>query len=141
MLRGLKRKQLLHPRRPACAVPPGMYARTKEGSGKVFPRITNGKIYLSFGGELEDGTMIDGMYELPPEDPSYDVIKAWLIQVERGEWSLPWPSGSRRDPTGPPTNLPSIAARVTGWWSPTIRACWSPVGNATTTEAISWCGS
>jgi hypothetical protein len=42
----------------------------------MFPRITNGKIYLPFGGELADGTMIDGMYELPSEDPSYEAIKA-----------------------------------------------------------------
>jgi hypothetical protein len=54
----------------------------------VFPRITNGKVYVPIGGELEDGTMIDGLVELPPEDPSYDAIKAWLIQVELGEWAL-----------------------------------------------------
>ena len=54
----------------------------------MFPRITNGKVYVPIGGELEDGTMIDGLVELPPEDPSYDAIKAWLIQVELGEWAL-----------------------------------------------------
>ena len=54
----------------------------------MFPRITNGKVYVPIGGELEEGTMIDGLVELPPEDPSYDAIKAWLIQVELGEWAL-----------------------------------------------------
>jgi hypothetical protein len=53
-----------------------------EARGKMFPRITNGKVYVPIGGELEDSTMIDGLVELPPEDPSYDAIKAWLIQVE-----------------------------------------------------------
>jgi hypothetical protein len=55
---------------------------------KVFPRITNGKVYVPIGGELEDGTMVDELVELPPEDPSYEAIKAWLIQVELGEWAL-----------------------------------------------------
>jgi hypothetical protein len=55
----------------------------------MFPRITNGKVYLPFGGTTPDGIDVDGMYELSPEDPSYEVTKAWLIQVERGEWSLP----------------------------------------------------
>jgi hypothetical protein len=65
-----------------------MHARRKEARGEVFPRITNGKVYVPIGGELKDGTMIDGLVELPPEDPSYDAIKALLIQVELGEWAL-----------------------------------------------------
>jgi hypothetical protein len=39
---------------------------------KMFPRITNGKVYLPFGGTTPDGADADGMYELSPEDPTYE---------------------------------------------------------------------
>jgi hypothetical protein len=76
----------------------------------MFPRITNGKVYLPFGGTTPDGIDVDGMYELSPEDPSYEATKAWLIQVERGEWSLTF---------GPSSWAPEA---ILAEWSPGARA-------------------
>jgi hypothetical protein len=54
----------------------------------MFPRIRGGKIWLPFTVETEDGSRGCGMYELTPEDPSYQETKEWLEQVERDDWCL-----------------------------------------------------
>ena len=54
----------------------------------MFPDISGGKVYLHWACELDDGTSISGSEELPPEDPTYEATRAWLEQLERGEWSL-----------------------------------------------------
>jgi len=71
----------------------------------VFPRISGGKVYVHWCCEAQipghqHGTSISCSVELPPEDPSYEAIKAWLIQLERGEWSLvppDWPEPRIQD--------------------------------------------
>jgi hypothetical protein len=64
----------------------------------MFPHISGGKVYVHRCCEAQmpghqHGTSISWSEELSPEDPSYEATKAWLIQLERGEWSLfPVPS-------------------------------------------------
>ena len=56
-----------------------------------------------------------------------------IIETPQLDVGLSDNSYSCRAATG---NFPSMAARVTGWWRPTILACWSPVGKATSSDAI-----
>ena len=64
----------------------------------MFPHISGGKVYVHRCCEVrmpghQHSTSISWSEELSPEDPSYEATKAWLIQLERGEWSLfPVPS-------------------------------------------------
>jgi hypothetical protein len=52
---------------------------------------------------------------LPPDDPSYDVVKAWLTQVERSSAASGRSGLIRRANSTRPRSIALIASRPTFW--------------------------
>lgn len=45
----------------------------------MFPQIVDGKVYVPImPSVLEDGTCIDGMREMLPEESGYEAVRTWI---------------------------------------------------------------